>query len=68
MNLDIKKVKIAQAKACMSVNELVKKTGLGKATISKILNGVNPPSVKSAGLIAKALNVDVTELLTDENK
>lgn len=50
----------------MSVNELVEKTGLSKAAISKILNGVNSPSVKSAGLIAKALKVDVTELLVDE--
>lgn len=66
MNLDINKIKIAQAKACISVNEIVEKTGLGRATVSKILNGVNAPSVKSAGLIAKALNVDVTELLIDE--
>ena len=66
MNLDLQKLKIAQAKACISVNELVAKTGLGRATVSKILNGVNSPSVKSAGLIAKALNVDVTELLIGE--
>ena len=66
MNLDIKKIKISQAKACLSVNELVEKTGLGRATVSNILNGVNSPSAKSAGLIAKALNVDITELLTDE--
>ncbi|NFO05302.1 helix-turn-helix transcriptional regulator [Clostridium botulinum] len=66
MNLDLRKLKIAQANACLSVNELVEKTGLGRATVSKILNGATP-SIKSAGLLAKALNVDVTELLTNEN-
>lgn len=66
MNLDLQKLKIAQAQACISVNEIVKKTGLGKSTVSKILNGINSPSVKSAGLIAKALGVNVIELLADE--
>ncbi len=67
MNLDLQKLKIAQAKACISVNDIVAKTGLGRSTISKILNGVNTPSVKSAGLIARALNVDITSLLKDED-
>ncbi len=66
MNLDFKKLRIAQAKACISTNELVERTGLGRSTISKILNGVNAPSVKSAGLIARALNTEITELLLDE--
>ncbi|MDU1602809.1 MAG: helix-turn-helix transcriptional regulator [Clostridium sp.] len=66
MNLDLKKLKIAQAKACISVNEIVEKTGLGRATVSKILNGVNAPSAKSAGLIARALNIDIAELIINE--
>lgn len=63
MKLDLNKVKIAQAKACLSVNDLVEKTGLGRSTISKILNGAATPSVKSVGLLARALNVDVTEII-----
>lgn len=65
MNIDINKIKIAQANECLSVNELVEKTGLGRATVSKIINGYAKPSVKSIGLIAKALNVQVKELLSD---
>lgn len=63
MEVDLKKIKIAQANACLSVNELVEKTGLGRATVSKILNGVNSPSIKTIGLLAKALNIDVSEIM-----
>lgn len=63
MNLDLNKLELAQARACLSINELVKKTGLGRATISKILNGKAKATPKTTGLIAKALNVDVEELL-----
>lgn len=65
MNLNLKKVRIAQAKACLSVNELSNKSGLGRATVSKILNGAATPSIKSVGLLAKALNIDVVEIIND---
>lgn len=65
MKLDLRKIKIAQAKSCLSVNELACKSGLGRATVSKITNGINTPSVKSVGLLAKALNVDVAEILAE---
>ncbi|MDU4750427.1 MAG: helix-turn-helix transcriptional regulator [Clostridium butyricum] len=63
MELNLKKLKIAQAKACLSTNELVEKTKLSRSTISKVLNGTTKPSIKSAGLIAKALDVDITEII-----
>lgn len=66
MNVDANKIRIAQANECLSVNELVEKTGLGRTTVSKIINGCSTPSLKSIGLIAKALNVDVKDLLLDE--
>lgn len=66
MNINVNKIRIAQANECLSVNELVEKTGLGRATVLKIINGCSAPSLKSIGLIAKALNVDVKELLLDE--
>jgi len=66
MNIDVNKIRIAQANECLSVNGLVEKTGLGRATVSKIINGYVKPSPKSIGLIAKALNVEVKELLLDE--
>ncbi|WP_171991963.1 helix-turn-helix domain-containing protein [Clostridium baratii] len=63
MNLDSNKLKLAQARACLSVNDLVDKTGLGRATISKTLNGKVKATPKTIGLIAKALNVDVAEII-----
>ena len=68
MNIDIKKIRLAQARACFSVNELADKTKLGRTTISKILNGVTTPSLKSIGLIAKALNIDVAEIIISDEE
>lgn len=68
MKIDIEKLKLAQIKACLSMNEIVEKTKLGRSTVSKIFNvPTNNPSAKSIGLIAKALNIDVSELLIDED-
>lgn len=66
MNLDLNKIKIAQARACLSINDLVEMTQLGRATISKTINGKKNPTPKTVGLIAKALNVDVEEILLNE--
>lgn len=66
MNLDLNKFRIAQARACLSVDEIVKKTGLGRTTISKTINGKISPTPKTIGLLAKALNVDVEEIVIIE--
>lgn len=65
MKIDSTKLKLAQAKACLSVNELVEKTELSRSTISNVLNGSTNPSTKSAGLIAKALNINIADLLSE---
>ncbi|MDQ0150671.1 helix-turn-helix domain-containing protein [Eubacterium multiforme] len=66
MKLDLNKLKLAQARSCLSVNELVNRTGLGRATISKTLNGKAKATPKTVGLIAKALSIDVTEIISGE--
>lgn len=66
MKLDLNKLKLAQARACLSVNELVNRTGLGRATISKTLNGKVKATPKTLGLIAKALNIDVSEIISED--
>ncbi|HFD8693226.1 helix-turn-helix domain-containing protein [Clostridium perfringens] len=63
MNIDFNKLKLAQAKACLSLNELVEITGLGKSTISRTLNGKVKANPKTIGLIAKALKIDVEEII-----
>lgn len=68
MKIDINKIKLAQARACFSVNELANRTNLSISTISKILNGVVTPSLKSIGLIAKALDIDVEKIIISDEK
>lgn len=65
MSLNLNKIKIAMARECLSVNDLVEKSGLGRATVSKIVNGKAEPTTKSLGLLAKALNVDVIEIIKE---
>lgn len=65
MNLDLDKLKLVQARACLSTNDLVNITKLSKATISRALNGKVKATPKTIGLIAKALNVDVAEIISD---
>lgn len=66
MELDMRKIRIAQARACISLNDLVEKTGLSRATVSKTINGKISPTPKTIGLLAKALNVDITEIINSE--
>lgn len=68
MDINLKKLKIAQAKACLSIDEIVKKTGLGRTTVSKIFNGKISVNPKTIGLLAKALNIDVTEIIISEEE
>lgn len=66
MNLNLEKLKIAMARECLSVNDLIEKTGLGRTTVSKTINGKQKPTIKTVGIIAKALKVDVVEIISNE--
>lgn len=66
MNLDLNKLKLLQARACLSTNDLTDITGLSRATVSRVINGKVKATPKTIGLIAKALKVDVIDLLSDE--
>lgn len=65
MNLNLNKLRLAQARACLSVNDLIERTGLGRATVSKTLNGKVEATPKTIGLIAKALKIDVSEIVDE---
>lgn len=64
--LVIKKSKlyVAMARSCISTNELAKKANMPLPTVNNVISG---KSVKPAtmGKIAKALGVDVTELIEE---
>lgn len=65
MKIDRKKVEIAMARACMSVNDIADTSGVNKRSVSKFLNGCEARPV-SVGKIAKALGVDVTEIIAED--
>lgn len=65
ITLDIRKLVILQAKACLNTNELAAKAEMPRTTITNIVHGKRNASPKTIGLLAKALNVDVTELIVE---
>lgn len=65
MILDIGKIRVAMARKCWDVNDLAEQCGVFKTNIQSILNRqvVRP---KTAGMLAQALGVDVTEIIKEE--
>lgn len=66
MKIDKNKLELAMARKCVSAEELSKKTDISTITIARIRNGSQMGRTKTIGLIAKALEVDVTEIIVDE--
>lgn len=66
MKLNIFKFKIELARKEMCISELSGKTNIPEATLYSYTNGKRNPGTKSLGRIAKALDVDVTELIQEQ--
>ena len=64
MLLDGGKINLALARAAKSPIELARDAKISESTLTRIRNGQNARQ-KTAGKIARALGVDVTELLKD---
>lgn len=65
MRIDIRKMEIAMANACMGVDDLSASSGVSRISIGKYLSGKREPRPKSLGQIARALNVPVTDIIID---
>lgn len=65
MKVDNKRLKIAMARACMNIDDVVKIAEMPRPTVNNAIQGRNirPATV---GRIAKALGVDVTEIIKEE--
>ena len=64
MKIDRQKYMIARARACMGQKDL-EAAGIPKGTLCRaLIEGVRP---ETAGKIANALGVDVTEIIETEN-
>lgn len=67
MIADRKKLEIAMARACMNTEDLQKAANMPRPTLNNIIAGRNirPGTI---GKVAKALQVDVTEILAEEKE
>lgn len=63
MKLDRKKYELARARACMGQKDLIA-AGIPKGTLCRIISDVELRP-ETAGRIAKALGVDVTEIIEE---
>lgn len=65
MKANKKKLELAMARACMNTEDLWKKAVIPRPTLNNVICGksVRPGTI---GKIARALGVDVTEILADE--
>ncbi len=67
MKLSKKKIDLARATRCMTVPELAKAYGVSRIRMYDILSQSNATPV-CAGRLARALGVDVTEIIDTENE
>ena len=63
LELDVEKLKVEQARSCLSLEELATKANLSRSSVSKIMKGERRANPKTIGLLAKAMEIDVIELL-----
>lgn len=67
MKINKKAMDILLAENCLSIKELAKKIGITPGNLTRIRQGQKNTRPKTIGLIAKALKVDINELLEDDN-
>lgn len=67
MIADRRKLETAMARACMNAEDLQKASEMPRPTINNVISGrsVRPGTI---GRVAKALQVDVTEILKEEEE
>lgn len=63
MKIDSKKLDIAMAEACLTVNELSKQSGVNVVTLTRLRKGNQELMPKTVGKIARALDISVEELI-----
>lgn len=65
MKINTFKLQLAMANACMTVSELAEQSNLSRVALTRFITGKSNPKPATIGKIAKALNVNVEELIED---
>jgi hypothetical protein len=66
MLIDRKKLEMAKARACFNTSDLLKAANIPRGTYNSLLN--HSTSSKTVGKLAKALGVDILEILKDPDQ
>lgn len=66
MKLDLKKLEIAMAEKCYTIQELSKVSTVGVSIISNIFNRGQQPNLWTIGKLARALKVPVKDLIIND--
>lgn len=66
MKVNAKALLFARAKACITTDELAKKSGVGRNTILRIESNKTNPRPVIVGRLAKALEISVESLYLEE--
>lgn len=61
------RLKLLRKKLGVTLEVLAERSGMTKSYLSKVERGLNTPSISAALKLAKALNLKVEELFSDEN-
>ncbi len=68
MNIDKNKLDLAMARNCFSAETLAEITGISQVTIARLKRGVQQPRPQTVGKLAKALGVNVEDLIEDSER
>lgn len=63
IRINTKKVDLLIAKKEMSAKEFSEHSNINETTLCRIRNGKQVPNIKTVGKLAKALDVDVAEII-----
>lgn len=66
MRIDPEKFELAMAKACISSRKLREASGVSDVTLYRIRRGAQQPRPSTVGKLARALGVEVTEIIESE--
>jgi len=67
MKVDITAIRIEMAKRCWTYKDLAEHSNLSYSTLISIMTGLRSGSIKTLGKVAKALQVDISVVLKDED-
>lgn len=66
MKIDNRKFELALANECILLKDVCKRADLTPISLKRILSGSTNPRPATVGKIAKALNVDVKEIIYND--